>query len=835
MSNGTNGTNEMVAAFFYGTLMHPAVLKRVIGNDASHLQAAPAVLMASLLRQEHHVRNCDYPAIVPYNVGTVLLKRELNRDERCVRGVIISGLRREDVACLDIFEGDEYNRIQAEAHPIVPLAPISSSLTQALLSASSELPTELPSTLKVEAYIWAAATSRLEPIIWEYDTFVKDKLWKWAGSGAGGNEYYEEVDRRRDMNGVIVVPSGEGTLKPDYTFGHNMLNHFMFDEGYINLNHGSYGSIPRMVFDKCVELGTRIEGRPDSFHRREYQSQLLDVRTRLAKLLNCNVDECVISNNTTHGLHTIINNFNWKEGDILVSFSVTYGAVSKICHYISDKPPNPQHISIQLTFPVSHKVIIEEFRQKLRDIPRKDGQTIVAVIDALASNPGVQLPWEEMTKICKEEGIYSLIDGAHAIGQIPLDLSHSNPDFFVSNCHKWLYAKRGAAVVYVAKRNQGIMRSSFPTSHAYVSLKSGGESDMAAQFEWTGTIDFVPFLSIKYALDFREAIGGEKHINDYCHSLAVSGGEKLAEILKTKVMETEGRELTVNMVNVQLPLDAPAGIPVNELARIFHLINDRLLDEHNIYAPIYIHGNQWWTRCSAQIWNEESDFIHLGRAFVEICKEVQTILKGLPRSDTSIIGDHDHDHEHDSGSPNNLYGRIDRPNVVALNAEEGSDPCAVLKPWHERLDETRWVESDADDQLILRIPFTGSVKLRGLLLKTGPGDQTAQKASLFPNADELDFSDANDREPAQSFDVVQSREIGEYTVKPAKFSSCRSLTLFFPSAQGADTLKIYYVGLVGEWSQFTQDPVVTVYEAQANPADHKKIFGTDGALSRPGV
>lgn len=112
---------------------------------------------------------------------------------------------------------------------------------------------------------------------------------------------------------------------------------------------------------------------------------------------------------------------------------------------------------------------------------------------------------------------------------------------------------------------------------------------------------------------------------------------------------------------------------------------------------------------------------------------------------------HDHDHDHGSSGPpsNNLYGRIDRQNVVALNAEEGSNPCAPLKAWHERTDETKvgrgtlclharsstnepmqWLESDADDQLILRIPFTGSVKLRGLLLKTGPGEQTPEKVML---------------------------------------------------------------------------------------------------------
>ncbi|ELU40633.1 lolT-1 [Rhizoctonia solani AG-1 IA] len=493
------------------TLMHPAVLKRVIGNDASHLQAAPAVLLVSP-SDWTPTRTADAISYSSHLLDTI--------------GVIISGLRPEDVACLDVFEGDEYNRVRVEAHPIVPLAAISSNLTQTLLSASSDLPIELPPALKVETYVWAVETSRLEPVIWEYDTFVKEKLWKWAGSGADDNEYYEEVDRRRDMNGVIVVPSGgEGTLKPDYTFGHNMLQHFMFEEGYINLNHGSYGSLPKPVFDKCVETSKRIEARPDSFHRREYLPELRDVRARLAKLLNCDADECVVTNNATHGVHTIINNFHWKK------VTSTYGSVFNICEFVSDTPPNPEHITVDLAFPISHKAIVDKFRQKLQDIPRHDGQIIVAVIDALASNPGVHLPWEELTKVCKEEGIYSLIDGAHAIGQIPLDMSISDPDFFVS----------ASDTSYLSRilRNRNIIRSSFPTPHAYSSLKSKKEPDMVSQFEWTGTIDFVPFLSAKHALEFREAVGGEKNINDYCHSLAVRGGARLAEMFKTRVMDTD--------------------------------------------------------------------------------------------------------------------------------------------------------------------------------------------------------------------------------------------------------------------------------------------------------
>ncbi|KDQ59205.1 hypothetical protein JAAARDRAFT_192739 [Jaapia argillacea MUCL 33604] len=220
--------------------------------------------------------------------------------------------------------------------------------------------------------------------------------------------------------------------------------------------------------------------------------------------------------------------------------------------------------------------------------------------------------------------------------------------------------------------------------------------------------------------------------------------------------------------------------------------------------------------------------------------------------------DHDHDHDHsgtDVGPKDSLFIRIDRSNVVALNAD-GEGP-EVIKPWHQRLDEQTSLESDADDQMIIRVPFTGSVKLRAVLLKTGPADQTPAKVALvnhfttlphsspsffrafhpvyprFANENNLDFSDASDKKPTQEFVVPQGREVGEYAVLPAKFSNISSITLFFPASQGADTVRIYYVGFIGVWTERNTSAVVTVYESQANLADHEKIQGTDGNFSSP--
>ncbi|KAF9650240.1 DUF1000-domain-containing protein [Thelephora ganbajun] len=197
-------------------------------------------------------------------------------------------------------------------------------------------------------------------------------------------------------------------------------------------------------------------------------------------------------------------------------------------------------------------------------------------------------------------------------------------------------------------------------------------------------------------------------------------------------------------------------------------------------------------------------------------------------------GDHIDEHElswNVLGYQDNLYKQIDRAHVVAFNAN--GQGRTVIKPWSERNDEASYLESDADDQLILRVPFTGSVKLRALLLKAGPGDKTPLKVSLFANENNIDFDDIADKAPTQEFDVPQGRDVGEYQVRAAKFVNISSITVFFPASQGAEETRVYYLGFLGQWSEKKEDPVITVYEAQANPADHEKIQGMMGGTQMP--
>ncbi|GAA5970920.1 hypothetical protein JCM11641_004509 [Rhodosporidiobolus odoratus] len=173
-----------------------------------------------------------------------------------------------------------------------------------------------------------------------------------------------------------------------------------------------------------------------------------------------------------------------------------------------------------------------------------------------------------------------------------------------------------------------------------------------------------------------------------------------------------------------------------------------------------------------------------------------------------------------------LYPYIDRDQVVALNAEEGKHAKLLIRPWDERNQQDEYLESDADEQLIVQVPFTGSVKLRSILIKAGPAGFTPDKLKVYANQ-KLDFDEATSLEVTQEFEVAVTREVIDFAVRPAKFPTVTSLTLFFPSNHGEDTTRISFLGFKGEYSPLTRDPIITVYEAQANPADHKKGPGLD--------
>jgi selenocysteine lyase/cysteine desulfurase len=104
--------------------------------------------------------------------------------------------------------------------------------------------------------------------------------------------------------------------------------------------------------------------------------------------------------------------------------------------YHAETELHPKLSIVNLTFPSTPQAIIQQFKDHLESLPKSPNHKIVAVIDSISSNPGMALPWEEMTRIARGMGIWTLIDGAHTVGQLPLDVKKADPDFLVSVSHK---------------------------------------------------------------------------------------------------------------------------------------------------------------------------------------------------------------------------------------------------------------------------------------------------------------------------------------------------------------------------------------------------------------
>mmetsp|Transcript_15649 Transcript_15649/g.38093 ORF Transcript_15649/g.38093 Transcript_15649/m.38093 type:complete len:221 (+) Transcript_15649:79-741(+) len=191
---------------------------------------------------------------------------------------------------------------------------------------------------------------------------------------------------------------------------------------------------------------------------------------------------------------------------------------------------------------------------------------------------------------------------------------------------------------------------------------------------------------------------------------------------------------------------------------------------------------------------------------------------------------HSHDHGHDCVAEHKelqesveerwLYEFIDTANIRALNADPQHGPAGAIKPFDQRRDTETWLESDADEQLIITIPFTGSVRLKSFALGSGAGESGPLVVKAYINREDIDFDNVNDLPVVQSFELPRDNPFdAEHPVRVAKFNRVRSLTLFVETNHGEETTRINYLALKGTFTPMKTEPVVAEYEIKPMPGD----------------
>lgn len=219
-------------------------------------------------------------------------------------------------------------------------------------------------------------------------------------------------------------------------FGHPIRDaHFLFDSKYVPLNHGSFGTYPRSVRTRLREIQDLAEAKPDTWLRYDFPKMLDESREALASFLDISASELVFVQNATTGVNTVLRSFVFNEDDVIVHFSTMYGACLKTVEYVCETTP-AERFGVQMEYPMDDATLVEKFRDNIVKLKEAGKNPKIALFDTISALPGVRVPWEKLCGICKELGVLSLVDGAHGVGQIKIDIKEAQPDFFVSNCHK---------------------------------------------------------------------------------------------------------------------------------------------------------------------------------------------------------------------------------------------------------------------------------------------------------------------------------------------------------------------------------------------------------------
>lgn len=296
---------------------------------------------------------------------------------------------------------------------------------------------------------------------------------------------------------------------------------FLLDPEITFLNHGSFGATPRPVFEVYQDWQRELEKQPVDFLIRREPDLLANARQKLATYIQCDTDDVIFFPNTTTALNMVARSLDLQPGDEVLTTDHEYGALYRTWKFLGTK--TGAHViqaSLPLPMPPDGE-LIESFWTSVTQ------HTRVIFISHITSETALILPIKEICRRARQAGIITIIDAAHAIGQIPLDLTDLDPDFYASNCHKWLCAPKGAAFLYARKGVQSMLEP------LVVSWGYDAEQPRATTFldhhEWQGTRDISAFLSVPAAIQFQRDYDWDA-VRQQSHSLAVETRQRITTL-----------------------------------------------------------------------------------------------------------------------------------------------------------------------------------------------------------------------------------------------------------------------------------------------------------------
>ena len=374
------------------------------------------------------------------------------------------------------------------------------------------------------------------------------------------------------------------------------------------LNHGSFGACPKAILEKQSELRARLEREPVDFLVRHAPGLLAEARAALGAFVGADGDDLAFVPNATAGINAVVRSLAFSPGDEILTTDHAYGAARKTLDYVASRT-GARVVAVPVPFPLRDGE--EVVRAVLSAVTP---HTRLAMLDHVTSPTALVFPIERLVHELSARGVDTLVDGAHAVGMVPLDLTRLGAAYYTSNAHKWLCAPKGAAFLHVRRdRQKGLHPVSI--SHGY----AGGEARFREEFDWTGTIDPTPALTIPFCIEY---LGG-----------LVAGGWP-ALMTRNRDLALRAREIFLERFGGRPPcpdsmLGAMAAVPLPSPSKNSSLFG---LDREALSDRMRARGVESWlhpspsdgamlVRLSAQLYNSEEQYVRLASLLAEALRE----------------------------------------------------------------------------------------------------------------------------------------------------------------------------------------------------------------------
>jgi isopenicillin-N epimerase len=382
--------------------------------------------------------------------------------------------------------------------------------------------------------------------------------------------------------------------------GPNAKTLFPLDSAVTYLDHGGFGVLPHKLREAQRRRQDEIEANPKAFFAYRWPEAWRSNLQILATRLRVEASNLTFVENATDGINSALRSLRYGPGDEILVTSQTYGAVEIAAREIA-QGSGAVVTRAALPFPVTDSAPSDYVDIVARAITSR---TKLAILDHIASPTSLVTPIEQMVAECRQRGVAVLVDGAHAPGQIPLDIQGIDADWYVGNLHKWAFAPRPLGFMWAADSR---LEQTTPAV-----LSWGARDAYSFRFNWAGTRDVSPVLCAPDAFAFMDEFG-EAEVIAHNRNLIREAIALLAEAWKAATPTPDA------MIGSMATLPLPAGLsyPADEAGCA--ALQKLLILEKGISAAVpFAAGGRLYIRIAAQIYNDRSDYVRLSEAVLNL-------------------------------------------------------------------------------------------------------------------------------------------------------------------------------------------------------------------------